>query len=998
MLRNRFLHIVLLIALTAAMPLLAQETSGHIAGTVADASGGALPGVTVEAVSQRGQRFTTVTDSAGNYRFPALPPGIYSVTGTLAGMEPATARNVSVTLGASPRADLRLRIGAVSETLTVTAEAPVVDVTTSATSTNIRSEEFESLPKGRGFESIVTLAAGANNDPLAAGISIDGATALENRFVVDGVDTTDPFRGGVGKRVITDIIDEVQIKSGGYEAEFGGATGGVINVITKTGTNAFAGSVTGYFRDRGWNGAERRSLQSNAAGSAPEYVTFDEDSQTIVEPGVTIGGPILRDRLWFFGAYHPSIRTTERTVTFRNPGTFPARGTFEQENTQTNILANLNGSIGSRAVFKIAANISPTTVDTPNLPGRSGRGAANPANYSGLTDEYENETYSGNIDFIPSPMFHTSVRGGVMKTDFRNLGVPSDQMKWFRLGSPTAFPEGAGQPAQGFRTVANNTATVFDKFNRENISFDVSAFPTFMGTHNIKAGVQFENLTNDVFSGTQAPVYAFHWNRNDRFFAERGTYGAFYVYLFGTSGAVESENRAYFLQDSWTTMNNRLTLNLGVRATEEKIPDYDGVGEPLAIDFGISDTVTPRLGFAYDIFGNGRSKAYGSFGRFIDQTKLALARGAFGGEKWVAHSYKLNTLDWQSINCTGVSNTPGAKPTCTGAVQYINSIDLRHPSTESIDPDIQPMTSQEYTLGVQQDLGANMSLGLRYVHKELLRTIEDLGTRIITPGGTVEESYTIGNPGFGQSVVGTAAIPGFPKAVRDYDGLELEFTRRMTNNWALHASYLFSRLYGNYPGLAGGDEANATLGTARTDPNILRWGDLIPGLFDASGSKEGVMGRLPTDRPHQFKAQATYAFPVGTTVALNQYVGSGTPVSTQMLFHGVEFFPFGRGDLGRTDMLTSTDLLLAHRFNFGGRFGLQIEANVLNLFDEDTATFIYQLSNTGDVSGVVTTDEAFFRGYDAGGLQGTLSKDVLFQQEGSYQEPREVRLGLRLIF
>jgi hypothetical protein len=309
------------------------------------------------------------------------------------------------------------------------------------------------------------------------------------------------------------------------------------------------------------------------------------------------------------------------------------------------------------------------------------------------------------------------------------------------------------------------------------------------------------------------------------------------------------------------------------------------------------------------------------------------------------------------------------------------------------------MTSQEYSLGLQQDLGMNMSIGARYVHKELLRTIEDLGTRVVNPAtGQIEESYTIGNPGFGLSRIGTSEIPGFPKAVRDYDAIEIEATRRMTTNWAVHASYVYSRLRGNYPGLAGGDEANASFGSARVDPNILRWGDLIPGLFSADGTQDPVMGPLPTDRPHQFKAQATYAFPFGTSIGANQYIGSGTPVSTQMLYHGVEFFPFGRGDLGRTPTLSRTDLLLAHRFNFSGRFGLQLEANVLNLFDEDTETFIYQLSNTGDVSGIVTTDEAFFRGFDARSIQGRVTRDPLFGQAAQFQAPREVRLGLRLLF
>ena len=992
--RNRFLRLVLFLLL-AATPLMAQEQTASIIGSVTDPSGAVLPGVTVEAVrTPGGNRFSTQTDAGGNFRFASIPSGTYTVTATLSGMEPASIRNVEARLGTSPRVDLKLGLSAVSETISVTAEAPVVDVTTSATATSIRAESFERLPRGRDFTSIVTQAASASNESKGGGISIDGATALENRFIVDGVDTTDPQNGGTGKRVITDVVEEVQVKSAGYEAEFGGATGGVINVVTKSGTNDFSGTVTGYIRDRGWNGAERPALQNNTTGTAPEYFTANEDEQTIIEPGFTIGGPIVRDRIWFFGAYHPSYNEVDRSVTNAAGQTFE----FAQTTDQDNIVANINGNIGTRALFKVTANMTGGETENPTLPNRNGRtvpSAASAANFqTGQTDIGENDAYSGFFDFIPTPMWYLSARGGQMKTNFYQEGISTARYDWFWQGSPTVFPDApAGSPAQGFISVPTNSATQYDKFERNNFSFESSVFPTFAGSHNIKAGVQWETVTNDVLAGNQNTVYRYQWNRNDNFFGQRGPYGAVGVYLFQTLGEVESENTAVFVQDSWNTMNNRLTLNLGVRAERERIPDYDGVGEPFAIEFDWDEKIAPRFGFAYDLFGNARTKVYGSYGRFYDITKLDLARGSFGGDKWVWHAFGLNTPDYKQVNCTGVSNDHSAPPpTCSNAT-YLGSIDLRHPSTDAIDPDLKPMTSQEYTIGAQHELGNNMAVGVRYVHKELLRAIEDLGTLIALPNGGFAESYTIGNPGFGLSTTATADIPGFPKAVRDYDGLELEFTKRFLNRWGLHASYLYSRLYGNYSGLASSDEAQ--FGVGRTDPNVARWGDVVSSLFDASGSKEPVEGRLATDRPHQFKAQLSYAFPWNTTLGVNQYVGSGTPVSTQMLHHGVEFFPFGRGDLGRTPTLTQTDLFVAHRFAFGGRYGFEVSANVLNLFDEDTATAVYQLSNSGSVP---QTDAAFFKGFDARALQNTLAKDALFNQESQFQGAREVRLGLRFTF
>jgi len=987
-----FALIAILLLLVAAIPAVAQEQTSSIEGTVTDASGAALPGVSVEAVSSRGQKYSVQTDSSGKYRFPSIPPGSYNITATLAGMEPAGAKNVAAGLGQSPKIDLTLRVGAVTEQITVTAEAPLVDTTSSATATSISAETFDKLPKGRDFSTVITQAASANFETKqgaggSGGISIDGASGSENVYVVDGVNTTNPQTGVQGKLVITDFIEEVQVKSAGYQAEFGGAIGGVINVVTKTGTNDFRGTLGAQLTDTSWAGDSRPVLQLNAANQA-EYVTYRKDDERVFEPTLALGGPVLRDRLWFFGAYSPSMRDTDRTVDFINGVT----DTYNQEFTRQNWAATLNGSLGSKFLFKFSGNNSGYE-QTNNLPGVNGRGSSNRANYEGLTLERENWAYSGYADFIASPEWYFSARGGRYYDNLSQGGIPSDPQINFRGGSPCAIPglDPALCKPQGFNTVPTNSAITEDSYQRDNFDADVSWFPTFAGTHRFKAGVQLTNLKNNVDSGNQNYYIRTYWNGQDPFAGtNKGTYGNAGVYVFKTFGQVESENTGFYVQDSWTTMNDRLTINAGVRTEQEKVPSYADPALGLrqyAIEFDYQDKLAPRLGFAYDLFGTGRTKVFGSYGKYYDITKMEMPRGSFGGDKWIWFDFKIENPDWTKWQCSNVTTSQSTIPTCTGGLVYNTNVDLRHPSLDLIEPNLKPMESTEFTLGGQHELNNQLAVGFRYVNKHLVRTIEDVGVLVCDDAGTCAEEYFIANPGFG---VATKILegecptcPAMPKAKRDYQAFELEATKRFGNRWGAHASYVYSELEGNYGGLASSDE------NGRNSPNVNRYFDNLFNSFDKNG--DPVEGKLATDRPHVFKAQITYSAPWGTGFGLNQYIGSGTPISTQYYYAGVPFFAHGRGDMGRTPTLKRTDLQIQHEFRIAGRYGFEVGLNVLNLLDSDTAVNIDNDFNTGSIGG---TPEQFFAGSNLAGITARPE----YGQNNQFQDPREVRIFAKLRF
>jgi len=994
----------LVMATLLAVPIFAQEQRGSIEGIVKDSSGAVLPGVTVEARNPAGGAVaTSITDAAGAYRFPALPAGEYEVTADLQGFTPHHVR-VPLGLGQIKKIDITMNIAGVAESVQVTAESPIVDVKQSASFQNIRNEMVDKLPRGRDFTSLVTIAPGANNESKLAGISIDGSSGAENQYVIDGITTTDIQTGRSGKGVVTDFVSEVQVKSSGYAAEFGGSTGGVINVITKSGTNRFRGDAGFYFTSDALEGGERPNLRRNPSNDdVAEYVTFDTDKFTRWEPAFTLGGPIFRDKLWFFAGYVPTLESTDRTTTLSDD----SRDTFNQDEKTQNVTGNLDAQISGklRARFAVNLNNYKRTGTLPNRiykdePGTSS--ALYPWSTTGRTQP--NATYSGQLDYVASNRFYIGLRGGYFRTDLQDFGIPDEL--WYRFSRSNVgyldTPADLQHPS-GFTNLSTNFSSTFDVKDR--LGFDVSAtyYATFAGQHAFKGGVQFDRYGNSVLRGEQNKRLDFNWNRtlnaNDGQ-SYRGAYGYYTYRQFQTTGDIHSNNVGLYIQDAWT-VNNRLTINAGLRTETEHVPSYDPIssGKDNAITFGFSEKLAPRVGFAYDVMGDGKWRAYGSYGRFFDVTKLEMPRGSFGGDKWIQYYYTLDTFDWPAVSAAvDAGNNPGT---------FVQALNFRYNSASSdalelglggVDPALKPVEQWEFTLGLDHELNSTMSVGVRYVHKDLVRTIEDVG--IIVP--SIGEVYIISNPGFGltKTTLPTECFggpcPDQPPATRNYDGVEFRMTKRFSQNWSFNASYLWSRLDGNYSGLASSDE------NGRSSPNVNRFFDGLYNSFDQNG--QPVFGRLATDRPHQLKMQGIYDFPWGTTLSANYYIASGTPLQTQGSEFGIPFYPYGRGDLGRTPVFSQTDLYLQHEFRLSTDQRIQLQLNVNNLFDQK---IVVSRDLTPFATGFNIPDGEFFAGFDFAALAVSegLEVDPSFNYDGGYgpgasafQGKRQIRFGVKYIF
>lgn len=991
-----------LAAVLFAVPAGAQELRGAIEGTLKDASGGVLPGATVEARHLATNAVqTVVSDANGIYRFPALPPGRLTITATLSGFTPAKRENIELLAGQILKADLTMAVSGLAESVQVRAEAPIVDVKQNAVTATITKDVIDLLPVGRNFLDAITGVAGTGIEGRGGGLMIDGAGASENRYMVDGVDSTNLRSGVSGRNLIVDFVDQIQVKQSGYNAEFRASTGGVVSAITKSGTNAFRGGVSGYLtgrRLRRLTGDVRPSLRLVPSNnSLAEYFTAPRLNESErLEQVYDIGGPVFKNRTWFWVGYGDTENNTDRTVTWTNPRTFPATQSFNAKSTDKTYQYNLTHAITSNNDLRVRAtganSRSTSALGLPAIDTTNGTSSSNPALFNPrptiYTESY-NDSYTVALDWTVNNRMYVNLTGG-----FLGYGSGSAGGDYYHGTRRTFSTTNVGlldvptslQQLSGYADNPANSFTRYDNYSRFSVNSDVTMYRQWKGQHSLKFGAQFERISNQASTGQQHPNIAFSWNSSRATLSNtlvRGTYGYYTVSRQYTEGDIRSNNIGLFLQDQWT-VNGKLTINYGIRAEHTDIPSYRP--ENPGITFGWGDKVAPRLGFAYDVKGDSKWKAYGSWGVFYDIEKLDMPRGAWGADRWISYYWTLDDYNWNTIDCDGPVGSG-----CRGT--FIEQVDFRHvsndPKDNLVDPDLKPVKTQELTLGLDHELTRTMSVGIRYAHKWLNETIEDVGVQV--PG--VGEVYYIANPGrgFGEYPLGTA-FPATPRPKRTYDGVDVSFRRRLQNNWFLNANVLVSRTYGNYAGLTNSDE------NGRNSPNVNRSFDGLYMAFNQTGKAN--YGRLQSDRPLQIKVQGAYVMPWGTQVGVNFVGYSGLPNTTSVTYKGVPVFVFGRNDLGRSPFFTQTDLNFTQSFGLPRNIRVLAQFTIDNLFDQMTETAKFATAYRDAL--VLASDTVFFSGFDTVTSMANRTPvgrpDPRYKQASSFQGARSARLSVKVTF
>ena len=1088
--RTVFRNLVSTVLITCCLCAVAyaQETTGSIEGTVKDSAGALVPNVTVTVIDAGGAaptgttttgtgsgfRRTVTTNDEGFFRLLQVPPGTYTVsTAASGGFGEARYENVTVAIGQSTQLAIAVSPGTAVTTVDVTAaDAPPVDTTNNAIQTSINAQKIELLPKGTGFTSLLKTVPGTRPESRTGGFSVDGASGGENVFVLDGQEVTNYRTGTLNEtfNIPTQLVQEVQVKSSGFTAEYGGATGGVISVVSRGGNNDFHGEVGVQFETPKLNGDPRPLLGGTASANfftaTPEYFNPPKTQGTNFFPTANLSGPIIKDRLWFFGSYSPQYFVTQvNTQYFTNAAaatrTLLATQEYRRKTTYEYAFGRLDAN-PFESLRLTGTFLWNPVIQEGSLPG---------TNFSNVTSS----SYVFNNSGIPTANFgpgvgvlsesvYRSRQGGRQTSNvvtFSGVYTPNSRLvidgrynRGFlneKLGNyfvpqvvqvfECVYATGTASSSFPCSTTGANSITVKDISIRETYEFSGTYIADFAGRHELKGGYQRYTIFNDVQSGNNAigrlSFFVGPSNlisaRQPGIVASPNAIGSGALRRTGTNGSGSNLSQGIFIQDKWQP-TRRLTLNLGVRFEAENLPTFNGI--PSGVDFGWTDKIAPRLGFALDVFGNGKTKVFGSYGKFYDRVKFALPRGLFGGDIFLEDYFEIfpgqTASDFNLANVVGSFSGPSVCPS-TGFIasgslsrcQRNLRVNANEPGASpflngAVDPNLEPFQQTELTFGIEHQIGRDFVLRGRYTYKNVDQAVEDAG--IVNALGS--EAYIIGNPGQGLHLETLQAL-GYQRSTtpkRRYDGVEVVFEKRLSNNYYFNANYTWSRLHGNYTGLASSDEAHLVDG--RLAPGVSRAFDLPFIGFTATGELDN--GPLPTDRPHVFNIYGAYIFDWmgsntnSTELSAFQTISSGTPMTTS-IYGQSSVTPqilYPRGDLGRSPTFSQTDFNVTHRYRFGrdNRFTIAGDLNITNLLDQDTVTAVYPTLNTTTSR---PNDAAFFtpcpgtcsrdyaNAYTSGALLTQIlnrintvagAKDARYGLPHLYQGPRQVRFGFRLLF
>jgi hypothetical protein len=862
-----------------------QTTSGRIIGTVFDDQGGILPGVTVTIESEAllGGPQTEVTGGDGRFSFLGLAPGNYSVRAVLDGFLTQQRTDVKVNLGGAASLNIEMPSGTFTDEIQVVAETPVVDPTQVNTEQVFDSSYLKGAAIGstnRSFQNILFQAAGVAGQTDAGGNpSVFGSTRYENVWYIDGADSSDPALGSFGTNFNFDNIQEIQFQTGGFEAEYGRATGGVINLVTKTGGNQFSGSLDLRYRDD--------SFQE----SGTHFDASDLDTERTTA-ALTLGGPILRDRMWFFASYQYS--------------------------------ESLFTPIGGRSTDTREADLGMAKVSWQVDPAwrLMGRWSNDPL-------KCEN---CGTTRFVlPEAESYAEQGGDIFALEMNS--VLTDYLLWnVQLSYQTNFldqyPQSGDLATIGH--INDDTGEFYDNFinqqyrdsDRTEVKTNLSWFvDDFGGSHEFKAGYEWNDTTFDsanCYTGT--PDGGICSNATDgRYFEDVGSSESPIPLVMWVDREMKRTKdtgllQTLYVQDAWRPVPN-LTVKLGVRYD---VQDYENDAGETVVD-GM-DMVQPRLGLAWDVGGDARNVVRASWGRFMHPSALVLPDYTDPGyiEAWlscssfVAPDPEFCAFVADSLGFEWDLDPVGFDP----AGWLLLPANVFGAEGAFVDPGISPAFADSLIVAYERSLWERTSIELTYVNKETDDLLEDTCSQnfpVPTEELNVEcTAYTLGN---------------IPAGTREYEGFVVRLESRYLDWLTLLASYTYSTSEGSI-------EASQT-----HNPDF----DQYPFHY------ENRFGYLSDDARHRVKLNGFFLLPYDFTIGFDAFYRSDfrwepradtgdadlVPEVADMIYDEYFVEPRGSRTAGRDRW--NMDLQVSKGFT-AGPVRLELIGSVYNLFSYEYVT------------------------------------------------------------
>jgi hypothetical protein len=888
--RVAFLSVACALCLCAhARNTTAQQSvaSATLSGHVEDARGASVSGadVTVTNVNTN-QRRTARTDGEGRYRFAYLPVGAYTLTAAREGFAPLTLR-LTLALGAALDVPLSLSVEGVSESVEVNSDLHALEAARTQTAATVTPKEIDSLPlNGRNYLDLALLVPGVSRTNTGTvqrfaetsavpgtGVSVAGQRNLNNSFVVDGVSANDDAAGLAGTFYSQDVVREFQVVTSGGVAEFGRASAGVVNIVTQSGTNELRGRLYGFFRNQRFD--------------ARNPLAARRDPLTQAQYGATLGGPLTRDRAFFFLNFEQTRRHDAGVVTIKPTDAVAVNarldalgfkgprletGEFAGGFDTSNLFARVDRRLGASNM--LAARYSLYQIDSTNARSVGGLNAASRGTALGDRDQ-------------------TLTASLVSTLSTKTISELRLQFTRSRLSAPVNDQTG---PAVNISGVASFGTSSSSPTARDADTFEMAESVTrALGSHSLKAGADF--LFNSVsveFPGATRGVYTFSSLQN--FLA--GRYVTFQQAFGAPSQSQSNPNVGVFAQDEWRPRAG-LTINTGLRYDVQFLPS------PVETD---ADNFAPRVGVAFAP-GDRRTVLRASFGLYYDRIPLRATSNALqrDGTKYVV-----------AVLAFGQAGAPSFPSTLDSFPTGLLS------SVTTIDPDIKESYAEQAALQVERELPGGGSLSVGYQHLRGLHMI--LSRNVNAPRFTAAEASARGVANLGRPDPRFANVSRYESSGDSYyDALTVSFNERASSWASLRVSYTFSK--------AIDDAGNFFFFTPQNNSDLRDERGLSDNdqrhRLTFSGSLEApTHARASMLRPLRGFV-LSYLFQYGSRLPFNVVTGTDRNNDTN-----VNDRPAGVGrNTGRGFDYASLDLRLARKFSLSERVSVETIAegfNVLN--------------------------------------------------------------------